>query len=74
MNTFTSWYELEAFAQRENDNNLEFMAAFPSGSRKGRFLDAYMGLITFDGVDGFLTVRQLSEACPSTTCVVLNKD
>lgn len=67
--TFSDWMRFQEYAKNNGYDSLEFMAMFPSGPCKGKWLDAYMGLVTLDGIDGFLMVRDLDSMMPGTVCI-----
>lgn len=58
--------QCEEFAKNNDGfNSLRFLAVFPSGVFQCRWLDAYMGLLTIDGVTdekSFLTINNLKAA------------
>jgi hypothetical protein len=69
--TFNDWLRFQKYAESNGFDSVKFTALLPSGPRNGRWLDAYFGLVMFDGMDGFVTVDQLDEVAPGTLCVVL---
>ncbi len=38
-----------------------FLLITPSGTHSAKWLDLWMGLVTVEGVDGFITVERLEE-------------
>ena len=58
--------------QRHAEDNAfdsqKFTADFPTGRRECQFLDAYMGLFKVDGLDGFVTVKQIDAQFPDLHC------
>jgi hypothetical protein len=49
---------LEIVKKSGNTENRRFCATGPKGSMKGTILDAYLGIIKFDGDDGFLMASE----------------
>lgn len=74
MAQFNHWLEFERYAQSNGYDSLEFMAFFPNGVRKCRWLDAYFGFIVMDGEEGFVSVSQLQELVPNTLCITLEQE
>ena len=57
-------------AQRYAKNNGQFqggkfVALFPAGAKNCEWLDAYMGLVRIEGIDGFLMVDDIDDQFPS---------
>jgi hypothetical protein len=67
---FNSWFRFQRYAEDNGFDSLRFCAFLPAGPMMGRWLDAYMGLIKFDGLEGFVTVDQLDEIAPDALCIV----
>jgi hypothetical protein len=68
---FNDWLRFQRFAQDAGFDSLRFIAVVNGKVVTGRWLDAFLGLIHFDGMDGFVTVDQMDEIAPSARCVVL---
>lgn len=71
---FRNWYRFENYAKDNGFDSLEFMCVFPAGPKKCRWLDAYMGLVQVDGLEGFMTTRQLDENFPDAMCFTLEEE
>lgn len=70
-------YECERLAQEHGFNTVTFLADFPIGTVKCKWLDAYMGLIQIDMDelrDGFVTTSELAQDFPNLHCHNLNYD
>ena len=46
--------ELERKLERQEETRQEFFAFFPSGVRRCRWLDPYMGIFGVEGLKGFI--------------------
>ena len=65
-------YQCQEYAKDNGFDSLEFLAAFPSGPKKCKWLDAYFGFFKIDGVgEGFVTVRQIDQMFPDLDVVPL---
>lgn len=62
--TFNNWYRFQRYAEKNGFDSIRFKVSFPLGPQEGRWLDAYMGLIKFDSMDGFVTVDQMDGLAP----------
>ena len=64
-------YQCEERAKEIGFDKARFVAIFPAGPMKCRWLDAYMGLfvIDADGLrDGFVTTREIDRQFPNLVC------
>jgi hypothetical protein len=65
-------YQCEKYAKDNGFDSVEFIAKFPTGERKCKWLDAYFGFFKIDGVgDGFVTTGQIHEMFPTLECEVV---
>ena len=65
-------YQCEKYAKDNGFDSLEFIAHFPAGAKKCKWLDAYFGFFTIEGVgDGFVTTQQIDEMFPTLVCEVV---
>jgi len=64
-------YQCENKAKEVGYDSMEFMALFPAGPKKCKWLDAYMGLFQIDGIEGFVTTKQIDKQIPDLVCVPL---
>lgn len=49
--------------------------SFPAGPKKCKWLDAYLGMFTIEGVDGgFVMVGQIDEKYPDLICLPINEN
>ncbi len=65
-------YQCQEYAEKNGFDSVEFIANFPSGPKECKWLDAYFGLLTIDGVgDGFITTKQIDEMFPDLFCEVM---
>lgn len=62
-------YQCEEKAKAVGYDSMKFLAIFPNGPRECQWLDAYMGLFKIDGLDGFVTTRQIDEQIPDLICI-----
>ena len=64
-------YQCEERAQEIGYNKAAFVAMFPAGPKKCRWLDAYMGLFVIDEDelrDGFVMTRDIDHQFPDLLC------
>lgn len=54
-----SLIECEDLAKDEGFNTTTFILVGPGGEKKCRWLDAYFGLFTMEGEEGFVSVRDV---------------
>jgi hypothetical protein len=65
-------YQCEKYAQYNGFDSLEFIAKFPTGDRKCKWLDAYFGCFMIEGLgDGFVTTGQIDKLFPALECEVI---
>lgn len=57
--------------QNDGYDSMKFTAVFPAGPRVCQWLDAYMGLLTIEGVTGggFLMTRDVADQFPNLLCI-----
>lgn len=69
-------YQCQKYAENNGFNTVEFIANFPVGPRKCKWLDAYFGLFTIIGeTDGsFVTVDQIDGMLPDLTCEIIKEE
>ena len=68
-------YQCEKYAQKNGFDSVEFIAIFPAGPKKCRWLDAYFGMFQIDGLgDGFVMTRNIDEMFPDLVCEPLKKE
>lgn len=56
--------QAERRAQVDGFDSTEFIAHFPNGARRCRWIDAYLGLFTVEGIDGFVTADEVDREIP----------
>ena len=61
-------YQAERLAQ-ENNSAKEFIASFPAGPTRCKWLDPYMGLFTIEGHEGFVMVSDIDDAFPGLSVI-----
>lgn len=71
---FDNWYRFQNYAKDNGYDRLEFSLFTADGFKKCKWLDAYMGLFTLEGVNGFLMVRDADEHMPNPTILVDEKE
>lgn len=64
-------YQCEKYAKDNGFDSLEFIAKFPTGDRKCKWLDAYFGMFEIEGIDGFVMANNIDEMFPSLVCEVV---
>ena len=65
-------YQCEKHAQENGFDSLEFIAHFPAGTKKCKWLDAYFGFFTIEGFgDGFVTTKEIDKMFPTLVCEVV---
>ncbi len=47
----------------------EFIALFPKGATRCKWLDPYFGLFRIEGLEGFLSVNKVDETLPDLVCL-----
>jgi hypothetical protein len=58
-------YQCMKKAQEIGFDSAKFTAIFPTGMKECKWLDAYMGILTIEGIDdGFVTVCQIDDMFP----------
>lgn len=68
-------YQEQRRAKEDGFDKAEFVALFPAGLRHCKWVDAYFGLFTIDGLgDGFVTVEQIDDQFPDLLCLPVGKD
>ncbi len=68
-------YQCEKYAQKNGFDSVEFIAIFPAGPKKCRWLDAYFGMFQIDGVgDGFVMTKDIDQMFPDLVCEPLKKE
>jgi hypothetical protein len=77
MNT----YEIDEYAKKHGFDSLEFTIRHPlyplvGKKLKGKFQDAYCGIVQLDGQDGFFMLRQFRETAEGRDLIFepINKD
>lgn len=65
-------YKCERLAERFGYGRLRFVALFPAGPKVCTWLDAHMGIIQIEGMDGFVMTRDLDEAFPGLVCIPMS--
>lgn len=63
-----SLLECEERAKDEGYNSASFWALFPKGLTRCTWLDAYFGLFQIDGIEGFVTTRDMRQRFPDLEC------
>ena len=62
-------YQCQNWAQENGFDKAEFLAMFPVGLKKCKWLDAYFGLFKIEGIgDGFVTVKDIDNMFPNLVC------
>jgi hypothetical protein len=64
-------HECERKAQELGFDKCVFNADFPNGTRKCRWLDAHMGLIGIEGLEGFIMSNDIDGMFPGLECTDL---
>lgn len=65
-------YQCENYAKTNGFDSVEFIALFPAGPKKCRWLDAYFGMFQIDGVgDGFVMTRDIDKMFPDLECEII---
>jgi len=65
-------YQCEKYAQEHGFNSVEFIAHFPAGPKECKWLDAYFGFFTIEGMnDGFVRTIQIDQMFPNLVCEVV---
>lgn len=64
-------HQCEQLAKDQCFDGMKFTAMFPAGPRVCKWLDAYFGMFTIEGVtDGsFVMVRQVDDQFPDLVCI-----
>lgn len=57
-------YQCQEKAKQVGFDSAVFTADFPSGKRKCRWLDAYMGMFRVEDIEGFMLIRRIDEMFP----------
>lgn len=66
--------DCEEYAKDHGFDSLEFKMAFPNGSVKScKWLDAYLGIFTIVGVEGFVTTQQMYQSAPNAMCIIVTE-
>jgi len=68
MSEVMNIHRCEAWAKDAGHDSAQFIAAFPSGLQQCTWLDAYMGIFTIEGMEGFAMVRDIDREFPSLAC------
>lgn len=63
-------YQCEKYAESNGFDSLEFIAHFPAGPKKCKWLDAYFGMFEIEGIDGFVMTKDVDKMYPSLVCEV----
>lgn len=64
-------YQCKKYAKDNGFDSVEFIAKFPTGDRKCKWLDAYFGMFEIEGLDGFVMANGIDEMFPSLVCEVV---
>lgn len=70
-------YQCQKYAEQNGYDTVEFIAHFPAGPVKCKWLDAYFGLFTSDHpafCDGFIRVDDADSAFPDLRVEVVGND
>ena len=62
-------YQCEEAAKGKRYDGMEFMAFFPAGPKKCKWLDADLGLFTIEDQEGFVMTREIDKAFPDLICL-----
>ena len=63
-------YQCQKHAESNGFDSLEFIAHFPAGAKKCKWLDAYFGMFEVEGMDGFVMTKDIDKMFPSLVCEV----
>jgi hypothetical protein len=63
-------YQCQKHAESNGFDSLEFIAHFPAGTKKCKWLDAYFGMFVIEGMDGFVMTKEIDKMFPSLVCEV----
>lgn len=63
-------YDCQRWAETSGFNSAEFYADFPAGRKKCKWLDAYFGCFTVEGMDPntMLLVQSVIQQLPNLVC------
>ena len=64
-------YQCQKEAQKSNGNKLKFLAIFPNGVKRCKWLDEFMGCITIEGLEGFIMLSDLDDIDPKLKCEII---
>lgn len=68
-------YQAQRHAEKNGHDSEEFTAFFPAGPKMCKWLDAYFGMFTIEGLDGgFVMVRQIDAEYPDLVCELINEN
>lgn len=67
-----SLLQCERLAQKHGYNSLSFLALFPSGPKKCKWLDADFGFFQVEGIDGFLSTDDIDQQIPDLVVIPQN--
>jgi hypothetical protein len=63
-------YQAQRHAEKNGYDSEEFTAFFPAGPRRCKWLDAYFGMFTIEGLDdGFVMVGHIDSEYPDLVCL-----
>jgi hypothetical protein len=55
-------------AKESGADNMEFVALFPKGKCKCHWIDAHMGIMGIEGLEGFLLAEDINKEHPELIC------
>mgnify|MGYP000524126137 CR=1 FL=1 len=66
-------YQCQKYAKQNGFDSVKFTTDFPIGTRTCKWLDAYFGMFTIEGItDGaFITVRDVDAQFPRLECEIV---